>query len=843
MLALLGWSGCGRLPEVAAGECGNAVVEAHEDCDTFSSVDAPTSVCRAPGTIGACHYDCSPQTDGTRAACPIGWGCDQSGLCRRPSGDFETLREIEVGGATELLSGDFDGDSRADVVSLEPSESFGITRARFHYFDDAAQLTETHVFPPRVAAPVVSDLSGDGRSDVLFSDTRVGVLLGRPDRGLVPETFSSYRVGHTQLRTLRVYPDDIKYASGFVVFGNFQGVNGMFGTDSTQNGVPRTLSVMPGLVENLAGDPASGHVIEDTTASPCEQVVLGYRGDTQFWLYDACTYDAALETPSWRDQARAWSVALDPPAPLDAHPLVVDLNGDGHLDVLIGAGGIAYAAYGDGQGLATAVPFALVTANAGLLSGVPMPLAAGDVTRDGAPDFVLDNQIVVSNVNPSGGFDYNTFDAHASGYWTAATIADLNGNGFPDVIAASSTHPGIDFFNGTGTRYLNQFQIPTDRPVAQLAVGDFDGDLRLDLALSEVNPVTQRADTLFIAFGDEAGPPIAPTQVAQLDSIEQLTPFQEGQISHIALSSSEGSGADAAGVVTLLVSNGDRVPMALYELTTFATDSSTNASSAVRLSSGGFLGPSHGDVLALAFERDLMGALELAQGLQFWLLPALLTSDGTPVHLTADLDPALQPLRVHGNGELSLACSAADFAHTGSDQFLLALPKGNDQHCTLLEFDVTETALVARNQSELEDPCTAVRVAPFDADGDGFTDLLLLAGSGDPSNASLSILWNDGSGAFDGSRRTLLSSDAPSAFAVLPGTPARPFSVAYTNSSGVNLVTATADPRTFELPRLLVERAGCTGIVAADLNGDGAVDLAFAADGNLVVLRSSLEAL
>jgi hypothetical protein len=231
-LSSIFWVGaCARLPEIDAGQCGNAVVEEHEDCDGFASSDG--SVCRPPGSVGQCHYDCSRQVDGSRPACPAGWGCDASSICRRPSGDFESSREAEVGGATVLASGDFDGDGRADVASFEPVEGLGSTRLRFHYFDADAQLAETHVFPPRVIGPSLGDLSGDGRTDVLFSDTRVGALLGRADRGVVPETFSSYRVDQTHLRTLSVFEGDVAYGTGFVVFGSLQGVSGMFATDSS----------------------------------------------------------------------------------------------------------------------------------------------------------------------------------------------------------------------------------------------------------------------------------------------------------------------------------------------------------------------------------------------------------------------------------------------------------------------------------------------------------------------------------------------------------------------------------------------------------------------------------
>jgi FG-GAP repeat len=54
------------------------------------------------------------------------------------------------------------------------------------------------------------------------------------------------------------------------------------------------------------------------------------------------------------------------------------------------------------------------------------------------------------------------------------------------------------------------------------------------------------------------------------------------------------------------------------------------------------------------------------------------------------------------------------------------------------------------------------------------------------------------------------------------------------------LVTTTATPREFGPPRTLADLQHGSGIVAADVDGDGVQDLAIAASGNLSVLKASL---
>jgi hypothetical protein len=247
-------------------------------------------------------------------------------------------------------------------------------------------------------------------------------------------------------------------------------------------------------------------------------------------------------------------------------------------------------------------------------------------------------------------------------------------------------------------------------------------------------------------------------------------------------------------------------------------------------------------VLAFAFPRNGGLDFDYTQGLQAWLLAAIATSDSTPKRLAADLDPLLSPIFTTDTSiGMSLAMSAADLDHDGRDEAIAVMPHADDQHCALLTFTVDADRLTNRGSWILDETCQRVDVLPLDADADGFTDLVLLTGPSDASGGNLSVYWNDGSGNFDSGRRTLLTSDAPLAFAVVKGTPARRLSIAFVNPAGLFLSQASQQPRQFDAPVSLVERPDCTGVVAADLNGDDAVDLVYAASGNLNVLKAILE--
>lgn len=832
---------CARLPEIASGECGNGVIEPPEDCDTFDA-DGGT-VCRPKGAVGECRLDCGNPTDDGTTACPVGWGCDASGICRRPTGEFEPAREFEVGSAEALLHGDFDGDGSDDVLSLETRDALGFTRFQVHYFDARAALSETRAFPRAVIAPVVEELSADRRSDIVFSDLSVGALLGRADRNWVPETFSSYRIPDTSIRTLTVFADPIQQTGGFIIFATFEGVAGIYVADGQDAGFPRLLGALDGPIEMLVGDPVSGRVIRDETASPCRQAAVALRGATELSLFDACGRDPATGQIFWLPALIETRIRLDPPAPIDAAPQLVDVNADGNLDALVGAAGRVYVAYGDGTTLATASPYALPLGSGGNNPDpeIPMPLAAADLTGDGALDFVFGGGMFLSVPGADAAlFDYVQAPAPGPGSASMAVIADLNGNGKLDVATASKDRPGITFFNGTGTRDLTFFSIPTSRPVQHLAVGDFDGDQIDDLAFTQNDASQGAPSSVMIAFGAVSGPPSPPAPVARLDNIEQIHAYREGALGHLLLTSAQVTEERRSGVLTLLIGSGDRIPVALYELTRFGTDSSTLASAAYRTLAGDFTGPGQHDVLALA------AAAEVTDTPEFWLLPALTTSPGTPVQLSGGLPPILHPVSSTDSGDgLSLATATADIDTDGRDEALFAMPAEDANHCGLLISTVEPTKLVERALIGIDEPCSKVELLPMDMDNDGFVDVALLTGRLDGSERQLSIFWNDGRGGFDRERRTLVADATVSAraFAVLPPTPALGVSLVYATRDGVERVSLGEDPRALGSPSLLAPVRDITGITAADLNGDGAVDLALAARGNLNILRAALEAL
>jgi hypothetical protein len=856
-LAALVAPGCASLPDLAAGTCGNHVVEANEDCDGFAP-DA-TSVCIEKGAVGQCHLDCAPRADGSRPSCPAGWGCGVQGLCRPPTGEFEVSPELAVGGASLLMTGDFDGDGRAEVVDLETPGIRGITKLRLHYFDGAGNPGETRAFPKPLYAPVITRSSGTGKSNIVFCDARfsVSVLLGQSDRGFVPEAFSSYRLSGALVRMIAVRDLPIGDASAVVVLTTIAGVPGFYVFD--QGSSLRHQGDLPGPLEALVGDPVTGDVIEDPATSPCRELVLALRGATAFSMVDTCTRGADGGDVVWRDAVVASTITLDPPVPIDAAPMLVDLNGDGHLDVLVGAGGKPYVARGDGRALtATAVPYRLELANPQAMSpDIPMPLAAGDVTGDGVVDFVLADGLLVSMPAPSGAGPpvYAPVTLLDPAHWTTARIADLNGNGKPDVVAASSDRLGIDFFNGTGTPNLLPFSLPTSGTVAYLAATDLDGDLIDDLAFVESAGAETERDTLRVAFGNPNGAPGSAVPVARIEHIEQLGVLREFGRGNLIVASTETGPAGQASALAVLAGSGDRLPFAPYRLIGVSPAGMLTESSAVGVTVGAFSGGGRDQVMALATQ----GNPEL-DDYRFWLLPGLQNSDGRAVDLGGHLDPRLQPLYLAGPGPdpatgmgadlgVSLVGGSADLDGDGRSEALWMMAADDTTHCGLLIVDAPasdgeSSEIAMRDPVVVDAPCQHGQLLPVDADGDGHVDVALLTGAAGQAERQLLVLWNDGAGGLDRDHVTTVLGAGelpPGQFTVLPATTSRPLGFAYVTDRGVFRVTATRrGAREFGPPEVLAEMPQGTGIVAADVDGDGVPDLAVAAAGNLRVLKAKL---
>jgi hypothetical protein len=817
---------CVRLPQIGDDECGNGVIEPPEDCDTFG-VDGG-ALCRPQGSVGECHLDCSA-TGAGRDACPAGWGCDLGGICRRPTGEFDPAREFEVGTAALLASADFDGDGRADVLSSEPLDAFGVTRIKFHYFDEEGELSDTRPFPRLLLSPAIARMNDDARADVVFTDERVGMLLGRTDRSWVPETFSSYRFPNTAIRTLTVRDGLIEDTGGFLVFTLFENTAGVYVPDPANDGLPRRLGTLPVPVERFVREPVAAQVVE---GAPCKQSLLAFEGEARFTMFDVCQ-PGSDGSVVWRPEMTVAQIALDPPEPIVNGLLAADVNGDGHLDVIAGAAARSFVAYGDGQTLATAVPWTITPAEGAAIGDVPMPLAVGEVTGDGVADFVFPTGILLSQPSSLGQSLYSPGSAGQQ-RWTAAVIADLNANGDPDILVGSSDRPGLSFFNGTGTPDFTFFALPTSRPVEQLVVGDFDGDFIEDVAFTQDSGSGQDERAVMMAFGAPFGAPLPPVAVARLPNVEQMMAYREAKLSHLLISSSEDVSEGRRGVLTLLTGSTDRLPVALYELTTFAADSSVNGSLGVRVLGGAFTSGAPGDVLAIGSQGAPMDA-----ALQFWLLPALASTPGTPVLLSGSLPPDVHP--TVGAGGLSLSGVAADLDGDGRDEALFAMPGQDAAQCALLVFAVEPERVTLRSDVRVAEPCVRAEVAAVHADGDGRLDVAWLSGRADGSERALSILWNDGNGGLSADARSLVADRfvSPQAFALLPDFGARGTQVVYATPTGLVRAPITAARAVGEHQPLL-PLEGCTGLTAADVDGDGALDLVAAARGNLHVLRAGL---
>jgi uncharacterized protein (TIGR03437 family) len=453
-----------------------------------------------------------------------------------------------------------------------------------------------------------------------------------------------------------------------------------------------------------------------------------------------------------------------------------DFNGDGKHDIAVvysgpddgsAPGGVSIL-LGNGDG--TLQP--AVNYTTGLYAG---GIVAWDFNGDGRTDLAVTNSgaanLVIlfgsANGTLTPGATYSL--PQASAYIGRPVVADINGDGIPDLVVSTSAGVSVLYGAAGGTFKPPTPLIVTSASLAFVAAGDFNKDGKIDIALTDGN-----AGDVFIYLNQGNGTFSAPVGYSigyepdafwvedfdgdgNLDLVfaaghpDALTPEQYSEVIDVLFGNGDGTfvGAatypvvgDAGAVAVAADFNGDGIP-----------DIATATSILFGKGNGAFATPTP---LPLGAGGTTISPLFIAEG--------DVNGDGKPDLVVTDQSGFIYVLLNNGNGTFAspvgtsssspgaAAIVLGDFNNDKKLDIAVTIPGSNNISILLGNGDGTFQA--PKNIPVGSNP-TALAAA--DLNGDGNLDLAVV-NSGTAFNASdpggLTILLGNGSGGFQASSYT-----------------------------------------------------------------------------------------
>jgi hypothetical protein len=514
----------------------------------------------------------------------VGFGAGGLAVLRgRGDGQFDAAAGAAINAPVALGVGDFNGDGRSDAAVLLGEGKLYVLLAAASGF--APPVSYAAGASPTALA--VGDLNGDGKPDLAFTNAAVGVsrvsVLLNNGNG----TFAAPVPYATAQLPYRLAIGDLSGdGKPDLIVGQGDGTVALFvnGGGGTFGGAPIPIGSSGHLATALAAADLDGNGSLDVLVgrdNPATIDLLFNQGGNTFTTTSAPVGAAPL-SPLARDfdgdgkidLALATNLGLTQLAgagaggfaaptaialPSTASAAAGDFDGDGDLDLALGNG--------DGD-----VVILLNDGHAGLLGGlarVPAALGGGgaavDLDGDGRTDLVgsSDHGVTAFHNDGKGGFAAARTTALPNTP-TALTVADLNGDGKPDVAVADPNPSAlaVEVLLNDGSGALGG---PLPRAIGVipngLASGDFDDDHKTDLVVSALHLGLSGAQGVAVlpnpSNNGMLGPPVmsaisgSPTAIAAADLDGDgkpdvaVTDFTTGRVEVLV---GQGGGSFAAAV-------------------------------------------------------------------------------------------------------------------------------------------------------------------------------------------------------------------------------------------------------------------------------------------------------